>query len=348
MNDKNPNALGYVVVTDYLEANTGKDVSDAIQKVINENPMRTIYFPDGEYILSKPICTSANPKNGVAIQLSNYAVLKASDDWSHKEAMVRLGAAEPFNTIYENGSNYYFDGGIIDGNMIASGIAIESGRETVIRNTSIKHTFIGLHIAYGANNSSSDADIQSVNIVGNNQKDSIGVLLEGYDNTLTNLRIAAVQTGVMLKSGGNCLRNVHPLFIYGYEYGGVDEIDYSESVAFWDFSTSNWYDYCYSDQMATGFRMSERAKGIYTNCFAMWYSPSGDKEIAFHSECPFNASIVNPRVHFRDDTTVNNILLKVDAEGGEGFIENPVMRGTLSDGQVYPDYLVGKALKFTM
>ena len=38
MNDINANALGYVVVTDYLEANTGKDVSDAIQKIIDENP----------------------------------------------------------------------------------------------------------------------------------------------------------------------------------------------------------------------------------------------------------------------------------------------------------------------
>ena len=41
---------GFVVVTDYLEANTGNDVSDAIQKIIDENPMRTIYFPDGDFL----------------------------------------------------------------------------------------------------------------------------------------------------------------------------------------------------------------------------------------------------------------------------------------------------------
>ena len=59
--------LGYVVVTDYIEANTGKDVSDALQKIILDNPHRTIYFPDGEYILSKPICTPANPANAVPV-----------------------------------------------------------------------------------------------------------------------------------------------------------------------------------------------------------------------------------------------------------------------------------------
>ena len=62
MNSTNANALGYVVVTDYLEANTGKDVSDAIQSIIDSNPMKTIYFPDGEYILAKPICTSGKPR----------------------------------------------------------------------------------------------------------------------------------------------------------------------------------------------------------------------------------------------------------------------------------------------
>ena len=34
--------FGYVIVTDYVKANTGEDVSDAIQKIINENPHRTI------------------------------------------------------------------------------------------------------------------------------------------------------------------------------------------------------------------------------------------------------------------------------------------------------------------
>ena len=76
------NKLGYVVVTDYIEANTGKDVSDALQKLILDNPHRTIYFPDGEYIIAKPICTPANPANAVHLVLSNFATIKASDDWS--------------------------------------------------------------------------------------------------------------------------------------------------------------------------------------------------------------------------------------------------------------------------
>ena len=344
MNDINANALGYVVVTDYIEANTGKDVSSEIQKIIDENPMRTIYFPDGEYILAKPICTSGKPETAVSLHLSNFAILKASDDWSDTEAMVRLGAAEPYNTIYRNGSNYYFYGGIVDGNGVANGISIDSGRETSIRNVSIKHTFIGIYIKRGANNGSSDADIETVNIVGNNKKDSIGVLIEGYDNTLTNMRIAAVQNGIKLRSGGNCLRNIHPLFIYGYEYA-EDNIDFADSIAFHEEgSGTNWYDYCYSDQMATGYKLGPGSKAVIVNAFIMWYSPRGDKEVGFEIEGDFNASITNPKIHFRGDTTNNEVLVISPEANGKGFIDNPIFNDDVVKDKTYKKFVTGRII----
>ena len=343
MKDIESKALGYVVITDYLEANTGKDVSGAIQKVIDENPMRTIFFPDGEYILANPICTSAKPENAVALQLSNFAILKAADGWVHEEAMVRLGAAEPYNTIYRNGSNYYFCGGIVDGNMVATGISIESGRETSVRNVSIKHTKVGLHIKYGANSGSSDADIETVHIVGNNKKDSIGVLVEGYDNTFTNMRIAAVQTGFVLKSSGNFLRNIHPLFIFDSD-PDKNEIEYADSVAFWDLKSTNWFDYCYSDQMATGFKLTSESKSVFMNCFAMWYTNRGNMEVGFCVDGQFNATVTNPKIHFRNDTD-RNVFLTATEEGGVGLIENPIVDDSLIHDDTYKKYLTGRVVR---
>ena len=95
----------YVVVTDYVKPNTGEDVSDALQALILANPNRTIFFPDGEYLLSKPICTPANPAHAVSLKLATFAKLKAMDSWAEKEAVVRLGAAEPYNSIAIPGSN---------------------------------------------------------------------------------------------------------------------------------------------------------------------------------------------------------------------------------------------------
>ena len=41
--------LGFVVVTDYLDANTGENLTDKIQEIIDKNPRKTIFFPDGVY-----------------------------------------------------------------------------------------------------------------------------------------------------------------------------------------------------------------------------------------------------------------------------------------------------------
>ncbi|MBO5687399.1 MAG: hypothetical protein J6R84_04195, partial [Alistipes sp.] len=180
--------LGYVIVSDYVSPSSGEDVSEALQQLIDANPNRTIYFPDGEYIISKPICTPAEPTLSVALQLSNYAIIRAAEGWSHDEAMIRLGGKDEANNIATPGSNYYLDGGVIDGSGVAKGVSIDSGRETVIRNTSIKNTELGIHVKRGANNNSSDCDITGVNIVGNNSPTSVGLLVEGYDNTFSNMR----------------------------------------------------------------------------------------------------------------------------------------------------------------
>ena len=43
------NSLGYIVVSDYVDPSCGEDVSDVLQQIINDNPNRTIYFPDGDF-----------------------------------------------------------------------------------------------------------------------------------------------------------------------------------------------------------------------------------------------------------------------------------------------------------
>lgn len=332
-----PKDLGYVVITDYIAANAGEDVSDAIQKVIDENPRKTIYFPDGVYILAKPICTSANPKNAVSLHLSDFATLKASKDWSSEEAMVRLGAAEHYNTIHETGSNYSFVGGIVDGSGIANGIAIESGRETSIRNVSIKFTQIGIHIKKGANCNSSDADIDSVNIVGNNKKGSIGVWLVGFDNTLTNMRIASVERGLLIKGAGNFLRNIHPLFIYG------GECAYEDSIAFDDQSGGTWYDICYSDNFAIGFKLHEKAIGNYNSCFCLWYTDKCSKQIAFKCVGKLNAVLSRCRAEIWGNVPYR-AYIEIDSADGGGMIENPIFNESIMQNDSYKPYLSGRII----
>ena len=200
------NRHGYLIATDYMPADGVTDVSDALQSLIDANPNRTIFFPDGKYLLSKPVCTPAHPEKSVDLHLSAFACLRAADTWCSPEAMIRLGGKEPANDIYTPGSNYGLTGGIIDGCGQAVAISIDGGRETAIRNVSIKNAFIGIHIKHGANSGSSDADISGVNITGNGSVDSIGVLIEGYDNNVKYRRIDADVAGA-LKGDGDVTEN---------------------------------------------------------------------------------------------------------------------------------------------
>jgi hypothetical protein len=179
--------------------------------------------------------------------------------------------------------------------------------------------------------------------------DSIGVLIDGYDNTLTNMRIAAVQTGVKLVGAGNFLRNIHPLYIYAGElaakdpdhYDSIEDIDYSKSIAFHEVSNNNWYDICYSDQFAVGFKIGNGSTSLFDSCFCLWYSNSGDIEIGFMTDGAFNAMIVNSRVTFRGGVS-NTAFLKVGASGGRGVIQYPIFNEGACADKCYKDYLDGK------
>ena len=301
---------GYVIVN--VKADGKRDVSDAIQKIIDENPNRTIYFPDGVYFISKPILTPAEPTKSVALQLSNYAIIKAAEGWSHDEAMIRLGGKDAANDIRTPGSNYYLDGGIIDGSGVAKGVSIDGGRETVISNTSIKGVVLGIHVKHGANSGSSDSDIFGVNIVGNNTPESIGVLVEGYDNTFTNMRIGGVHVGFKIRSQANSLRNIHPLY-----YGSNDS--YDTSCGFLDEAGCNWYDFCYSDEFATAFHIKKGRRSLYDRCFAYWYSKRGTKHTIFKSDGEFNSAVMNMHAgHRQHNATTENKILEVGKDGGKG------------------------------
>lgn len=274
----------YINVKELINTECGEDMSDILQDVIDSNPNRVLFFPDGEYIITKPLLTPADPQRSVSLKLSDFAVIRAADGWTSSEAMIRLGGKDEANNIETPGSNYGLEGGVIDCRGIAKGISIDSGRETYIRNLSIKNAVVGIHIKYGVNSGSSDADICNVNITGNDTEESVGVLINGSDNTFTNMRIGHVFTGVEVNSGGNILRNIHPL----YYVSSPSYPSYEKSIGFRITSESrhNWFDYCYSDQFATGFQ-TLHGTGNFVNCFCFWYSDKERRHLAFESKARF-------------------------------------------------------------
>ena len=114
----------YVLITDVVNKNTNiKDMSEIIQKAIDENPGKTIYFPDGKYELSKTVVIPSEPDKSVSFRLSNYAVFTPSSAWkSESTALVQYGTKDSAKTQSGDHSDYFM-GGIID--VKKKGTAIE-------------------------------------------------------------------------------------------------------------------------------------------------------------------------------------------------------------------------------
>ena len=316
----------------------GEDAADALQALIDANPNRTIYIPDGTYLLSHPVATPADPTLAVELRLDNFAVLKAAPEFPEHQPLVRLGGIHPANNIRTVGSVYALQGGVLDGSGRAAGVCIESGRETRVQNVSMKNVWYGLKILHGANNGSSDCDIRDVNITGNRQPGSVGILLFAYDNTLTNMRIADCQIGVRIRAGGNLLTNIHPLWT-----SPMDQ--YDAGIGF-DVGADNCsFIRCYSDHFSTGWRFRKSSdRCILDGCICFWYaSTPGRRHTAIRSDGPFEAIVTGMRIGFKDVKAVNTVL-QLDAPGGQGVIADPrLFQNQLNDpADAFRDYLRGE------
>ena len=296
----------------------GEDAADALQALIDASPHRTIYLPDGEYVLSHPVATPADPARAVSLRLADFAFLVAAPDWAHSNAMVRLGGIHPANNNRAPGSVYGLFGGNLDGAGRATGVSIESGRETRVQNVAIKRCHVGIHVMRGANGGSADCDIRDIDMTGNNEPGSIGLLVEAFDNTFTNFRMVDFQTGVKTTGAGNFFTNVHPLL------SAVSNRKFFDDTAgFVDNSDNNSYVRCYSDQFSTGWLFGAKSDNAdLDGCFVYWWdSNPGKRHTAMRCEGPFKALVDDLWAGFRDTKATNAVLLVGEA-GGHGVIRD--------------------------
>ena len=337
-NDRGFSALGYVVITDHVKANTGADLSKAIQKVIIQNPKSVIYFPDGEYVISSPIATPADGDLSVALKLSDNAIIKASDDWSDSNAMIRLGGMNERNDINVRGSNYYLEGGIIDGNGKAKGVSIDHGRETSVRDVTIVNTSVGLTVRLGANGGSSDADIENIRIYGNGALSSIGLQIQGWDNTFSNMQISNVQIGVKIETAANLLRDIHVTYVQS----GKLETAYRSSIGFLDTGDRNWYDNCTSEGFCTGFEIRS-SRSILSSCVAKWYPDQTSKQVCLYTPNAWGSVARSCAAYFTAPKENCEYLIE-DQSGGKGQIIDPAFDETRVNREDYKAHLCGKVV----
>lgn len=304
----------FIVVTDFIKANTGEDLYGNLQTLINKNPGRTLFFPDGEYIISQSLETTSDPKNSTSFYFSSGAILKASDDWKQsdgKRALICLGSLKRVNDIRTPGSNFYVMGGIFDGNGRADGISIDAGRETLIKDVLIINTRYGIHIKDGTNSSSSDADIDDVTIIGNGMPSSVGIFIIGLDNTVTNARISNVNTGMQVPNG---------VFISNSTVENTAGFDNATGISI--SGGDAWVSNCTSINYDNAFA-APGARGVFKQCTAIWTEDIGTNHIAFKVGSSFRSCIISCRAEFLSGGTVPNLFLSAGFSGN-GKVVSPV------------------------
>ena len=318
----------YIIVTDFVKANTGEDLCVPLQELIDKNPGRTLYFPDGEYVISRSLLTTSEPSESTSFHFSSSAVLKAADYWesggSHS-ALIRLGAYKKVNNINMPGSNFFVMGGIFDCGGIADGIAIDAGRETLIKDVVIVNSHYGIYVTQGTNGASSDTDIDDVTVIGNGKFNSVGVCFAGDDNTITNARISNVGTGMTLSNH---------TFVAACTVENTTGL--KNSTGFLVSGNVHLSD-CVSINFDTAFNLGSSSKGCVKQCTALWTTNESEKHTAF-SVGRLQLLMLGCRAEFVDGNC-ENIFLDAIEDGSGGVVAPSFDVSLVSDNDMTEYYL---------
>lgn len=300
----------YVIVTDYVSPNTGENLSVFLQQIIDNNPNRCIYFPAGEYVISEPLNTSSVPNESVSLLLDDGAVIKAADNWKGNgdNALICFGASASANDIKSVGSYYSIMGGTLDANGKASGVAITSGREIVVRNICIKNAKIGISTPRGTNNTSSDCDFEDIVIIGQGKSGTVGIYDGACDNSFTNIRIYDMATGVDGSKGG--------------EMKSIYVINTEKSAKIADTTVGFTkggprMTLCYTENCAIGFSMGTSA--ILNDCTSVWTSDMCKKQQMFAKSSGYTMAS-GCRAEYYTGEGITTAFIKETADTNKGLM----------------------------
>ena len=282
-----------------------------IQYALDSTPNGTIYFPNGTYLISESIITSANYQKTVSLKLEKNAIIKASESFEENEYMLKIGGKDTeTQSLYNNGVRSMLQGGIFDCNNIASGISVY-GISPTIKDIEIRNCgLIGIDVPYGMHSGSADCLISNVVIMGTNVNESIGLNVDAMDNIFENIRTSKTEIGVKVTGNGNYFTNIHPL------QSNDDTTRYNNTIGFLVDSWNSTFTNCYSDNFSTGFLNKNSKRNYYNNLTCFWWSGGNFNQKAFVEENALTSIIEGLFVEFHDTNGTHSIIEGVSVNGG--------------------------------
>ena len=289
-----PDDSGFIVVTDYIKASTGEDVAGALQKLIDKNWGKTLYFPDGEYLLSYPIQTSAVAGQTMSFILSPGAVIRAAKTWNgikYANALFCMGALSD----QANGATAVIRGGVFDGNGKADGIAVMAGTDSVIEDVCIVDTRIGIDMGQGV----TGWKVKNVTVLGNGTMGNLGLKVFCNECEFIDVKLYNMHTALGIMGTGN--------LFYGVRVENtVDDSSYANaSVGVSDNGSDNMYYDCTMVNCQIAYQTKNAQ--IFGKNEAIWTNDLCRSQVAIDvsGTLPLISSF---RAEFYGDTTQKTII----------------------------------------
>lgn len=203
-------------VTNYGIKNNGDVIGSELNDLVNKSYRKTLFFPAGIYNLSEPIVLPYDYSKNVNIIFDKNALIRTDKPL---EALIKIGFSEMLTPDKSYRRFSYIEGGMFDCSNVENGIIVNGLKQLVSlksislfkgRKTHILITTTDDFIGTG----SADTKIDNVTIQGlSSNEDIYGIYIDENcgDIKISNSFIYGTKYGIVTRSGGHILNNIHIL-----------------------------------------------------------------------------------------------------------------------------------------
>ncbi len=248
------------------------DDIQAIQKAIDENPLKTIYFPKGDYGITNKIIVYQANNYGVNLKLDENALIKNISN-EKLETLIEIGLDDTKGTYSRTKANnvIFVEGGIIDCSNVSKGMVIDSGRQLVqLAKTVFKNIEdFGLYLSLNQRYTSGDVKVSYCDFFRKDSNQGTAIKIDSYDNEIVHIRIDGCQIGIKMTGGFQTFDDIHCTALYNSQ--STDDLK-NTTIGFLFTQGSAVLSNCYADTYARGFEFdNDNGNYFLTNCCVYYY-----------------------------------------------------------------------------
>lgn len=319
-------ASGTINILSYNVKNDGtEDCREKIQKAIDENPLKTIYFPNGKYLISNPIEISGINSKTINLNMSENATIFSNDNI---ECLIKVGYDGTSYNRHSLPITLKISGGVLDCSNCLAGMKISSLRQLVyvdyVNFVNIQR--YGLILERNDVRGSSDTKVSYCYFKGDLNdisKESTAIWSDSYDNEFNHLRIDGVKKCMYITGGGSICEEIHGTMMY---LSPLTKDYYDETIGFdVDCGGFTVFNMCYADTFKIGFNQRSTGSISMNQCTTLYYAERDEFESFAVKLADLVSITITDSTFSLPSKGINHIL----------FIEKTIGTGTYRNGFIH-------------